>query len=940
MINRMKAVVGMSVVLVFAASAAGSEAALENEHFKLRFGTTGMTALMRTDDAYPTNYIRDGGALGNIVIRFQMEEAKWQEVSAGRMADRRTPQEHPGEHDRIEVYQERYYLYHGDFNDHYADLELMMRYKLVGNGLYWTIRLRNLSDKPLTIGDLVIPLPFNTERRWNTEEMLTRRVYAHAFVSGGGSFAFWLRPNGVGPCLVMTPLDEHPPFEPAAGFRPTHLEYYDEHGVFIHSEVSGREAREWGGSWRQPHTSVTLAPASAPGSEAAYGFKFRWADGYAGVRDVLYEEGLFDVRVVPGMTVPQDLEAMFSLRTRKAIDLIRPEYPESTELEYLGRRGKDTHVYRVRFSRLGENLLTVESGKGQRTYLEFLVTEPLETLIKKRAAHLVARQQHRDPEKWFNGLFSDWDMRIKALRSPEDTDGLKQFWLSCDDPGLCKAPFIAAKNAHFPDRKEIEAVEYYIEHFLWGKQQRSDQETHPFGIYGIPNWKVNRESRPDDRDGWAEHLWRLYDYPHIIMLYLNMYRISRNDPEMTAYLDKDGYLERAYGTARAFFTVPLETGNWSANSLGVMAEVVIGDLVEALDLEGWKDQAGWLRAKWEEKIEHFINDRPNFFYAEYPFGPCAFESTHAFARYAMNNAGRPGSTLSVTRADAAAFMEDQIAANIVLRGWVEPAYYLLGSSGPGSLFYMTQMGGWSIVDYALHFSAAPEEYLRLGYASYLCGWGLMNTGTAESNYGAWYPGRENDGGAGTGFTDTAIGEKHGKLAPRGVWYYGGEADLGFGAALRTAAAVVVDDPLFGLFAYGGRLNRKEKAIEVTPRDGLRQRFHAILGGHRFHLELEKDGFAREKPIAFDGSFKEIRCVLEKRFAGDDASRLKLMGLPEGLYEVRLNEHVTASVASEKGKEGWTVIPLSLPPGESLLVISRTKDGRPGRSSSVSQGEGR
>src|SRR5207247_10183484 len=83
--------------------------------------------------------------------------------------------------------------------------------------------------------------------------------------------------------------------------------------------------------------------------------------------------------------------------------------------------------------------------------------------------------------------------------------------------------------------------------------------------------------------------------------------------------------------------------------------------------------------------------------------------------------------------------------------------YHLGSeyrgSGPSSytLSYMAQMGGWAIEDDALYYAKDPVPYLRLGYASYLSSWALLNSGTAESNYGYWFPGKENDGGAGGGF---------------------------------------------------------------------------------------------------------------------------------------------------------------------------------------------
>ena len=55
-----------------------------------------------------------------------------------------------------------------------------------------------------------------------------------------------------------------------------------------------------------------------------------------------------------------------------------------------------------------------------------------------------------------------------------------------------------------------------------------------------------------------EHVWRSYDYPHVVMLYFHMYQIAKLYPEMSTYLDAAGYLDRAWETARAFYTYPYE----------------------------------------------------------------------------------------------------------------------------------------------------------------------------------------------------------------------------------------------------------------------------------------------------------------------------------------------------------------------------------------------
>ena len=84
--------------------------------------------------------------------------------------------------------------------------------------------------------------------------------------------------------------------------------------VYIHSAAAGTEARAQGTKWRQPNTSLKLAP----GETRSYGFKLHWANDYDAVRQILVDENLIDVHVVPGMTsVPSVGFARFALRTKQ-----------------------------------------------------------------------------------------------------------------------------------------------------------------------------------------------------------------------------------------------------------------------------------------------------------------------------------------------------------------------------------------------------------------------------------------------------------------------------------------------------------------------------------------------------------------------------------------------------------------------------------------------
>ncbi len=910
-----------SIVLASAPASLCAENTFSAGGFTVRFGQAGVESLMRTGDKYPTDYIEAHRALGHVRIVYRMGDNPWREFSTADAAAKRRAQAGVvnGAPELFVIYNE------SEWNDYFADVEVGETFRIEGDALYWSIHVRNLTHKPLELGDVVLPLPFNTDMRWDKTISYTQRVVTHGFVSGHGSFFYWMRPNKEGPFLVMTPVAACPEFESVRNernFKPAKLEYQDRRGVYIHSKVTGEAASAKGGNWRQPHTSHLLSPKFSPNDEVTYAFKFRWAADEKAVRDVLVEEGLFDVNVVPGMTVPVDLEARVAVRTRNAKYAVEPEFPDKTAVADLGEREKGTRIYKVKFSRLGENLLRLKWGREQSMVLEFFVTEPLETLVKKRSAFLVSHQQHRDPAKWYNGLFSEWDMKAKVLRGPDDLDGLLDYVVNCDDPGLCKAPYVAAKNVHYPDAGEIAAVEYYIRNFVWGGLQQTDREPYPYGVYGIDTWKKNRDSGPADRDGWTGHLWRVYDYPHVINLYLSMHRIAERYPGLVKDLDARGYLERAYGTTVAYYTWPLKLAGWPAEDLGTMDECVIPEVIDELEAAGMTAEAARVRTDWERTIARWVNDGLDVFYSEFPFDPTGFEAYGAFVHYGMKALAGPSPTLRVTPADLGRFTDESIAGNTTTRGCLEPAYWQLGVEG--DLRYMSQMGGWALVDYALHFAKDPAWSLRLGYASFLSSWCLMNTGTPETGYGYWWPGPENDGAAGSAFLTEAYGTNWlGKSQKRGAWQYGAEIDLGFGGALRTAATIVTDDPLFGLMALGGDLVRDGKKLSVVPKDGLRKRFHALIGGRKLHLELDRDGFAAGRAVELRPDLAEAAFDLENRTADDHTTVLKLWGTAPGTYEVLSNGARVGTAALDSLFERTVPVPVAAS-GPCRIVVRRLK----------------
>jgi hypothetical protein len=373
---------------------------------------------------------------------------------------------------------------------------------------------------------------------------------------------------------------------------------------------------------------------------------------------------------------------------------------------------------------------------------------------------------------------------------------------------------------------------------------------------------------------------------------------------MVKFANADEYLMLAYKTSVAYWTVPMQTRRWNANSVPTMNEAFVPELITALEREGKTAEAAKLHELWNSKVRRFVNpeSRPNLFGSEFAFDSTGFESTASMAHYAMDQVAKEGED-PYSAADAMEFLEFQLRLNMGDRGWLENTYYQLGTDIRGGLTYllsyMSQMGGWGVLDYGLHFAEEPSQYLRLGYASGLSSWSLMNTGTADSGYGYWWPGKENDGATGGGFMPDVMGRGWiGKTYPRGAWAYSAEEDVGYAGALRAHATIITKDPIFGEFAYGGLLARKGDTVEVIPRDGLRARLHVVRDRQRLHMELIGDGFAKDQPIAVNDALSKIAFTLENNIKAAHNCQLEISGLPAGNWRTVVDGKSTPLVIAD------------------------------------------
>jgi hypothetical protein len=707
-------------------------------------------------------------------------------------------------------------------------LAVEVSFELKGEALIHRVRIENTSGTPVRLMHTGYRFHGNTEFRFG--ESASDKVIGHHFISGHGSRLLFVRCDGQGPYLLVIPEDG------------TSLEYFEQErksksraNVYTAYTLSAEAVKKAGKS-RMPTPGSSLA--LDPGESVTHVFRYVWARDNDDARRLIAENGLIDIDAAPGLTVPAG--SLVTLSAKSRWDDLEVEFPEGAEPVY-----RDKEIFRFRLNKPGENRLVFRYDQGRRwTEAVFFVTQEIKTLIQKRGA-FIAAHQYKDPSLWYCGLLAEWNNETGALLGPDNYDkigGWRIYEVSCDDPGLSKPAFLSGKLAEYPDAGQAAALDLYVEKFVWGGLKRTEEEDYPYAIYGIPEWKQNRESNDPGLRGKL-HIWRIYDYPHIALMYYNMYRIKRDFPDMPLTRDAKTYLCRARDTAVAMFTVPMDLERWDARNTGLYNELCIEDIIGALKAEGLPFDR--LERHWIRKCRYFVMECTDLYGSEYPFDTTGFESTHTLAKHALRiaedkvqeNRHEP----PVTREQAVRFMETQIKCNIATRGVLESAYYWYGSDYRSTntaytLSYMSQMGGWAILDYALYYADDPFRLLRLGYGSLLSSWALLNTGY-------WFPGHEHDGAASGGFEPMAAGktwldqEHHG-----GPWYYSCEIDLGFCGALRGAATVVAKDPEFGLICYGGAI----QGNQVFCEDGVSRRFHIVTRESRLHVTIDKG--------RFDGAF--------------------------------------------------------------------------------------
>lgn len=820
---------------------------------------------------------RESGSkwLGDVDFEYRLEGGDWQEASTTYSEDVREVGKRGDQELLVE------YLNASSAENGIRDFSLAESYRLEGEELIWEVTINNTSANSVEFGSIGFPLMFNSPLNGTVTEFYEQTTYAHSCVAYQGSYFYASRNCGDGPILMMYPKGM------------TSIEYQNWPDTATQYECqtiytcAAKKVMDAPGTETLPPSTLLLEA----GQKITYTFGFSWADTFEQMNKILYERGKIAVTSLPGMVTSTDLPVSLDLYTKQSIVEIEAQYAEQTDIKSLGMEN-DHHRYQLSFSQLGENRITVHCEDGSEMALLYFVTEPLERLIQKNCEFICKNQQQTDPDDPAYMGFLPWDMVMENLNGDGLTDNkndqtLGYFptgWWHCggDEMGYTPGLYLSEKNVYWPDESQIKQLVDYLNIFIYDTMTEiyEDGTVHlhrgaPWGYLG--DWDSDPRMDPDGRDS-NKDCWRSYNYPHIINTYYNMYRIAAYyDFDIEGMLGAEEYLMHAYDLAYTFFTAWMypagmdERGQGGIH-YGNMGETMFQELVETLRKEGMTDKAEWLQEQLDEKAAYYQSeDYP--YTSESAFDTAAYEAVYSYAKMIGDEE----------------LVKEVTATNISTRGQT-PVWYLYGSDLPSQdggvcLRYMTQVGGMSLLDYTLNYSDNRAYDIKLAYGSYMAGWALINSGYYDDNpnnlYSSiwYYQGRKGKTMHSVNSWEKILPIYNGGLATSG------ESALGFWAALHMASTVISDDPVFGVYAYGGKVNEAEKGFTIIPNDGVRKRVHLLNMEEVVSIELLQDQISSLK-IAKNADNLSIK--VDNVTGSEHTVDVQLTGIEAGSYTISVN----------------------------------------------------
>ncbi|PPH24088.1 hypothetical protein C5C99_00090 [Rathayibacter sp. AY1C4] len=822
-------------------------------------------------------------------------------------------------------------------------------YSLASDGsLVWKQDVKNTAATQLVIGDWGVPVPGNELWRQG-DSIYETRVLTHSYVGKNGSYVTLERPSGQGPFIAMTA-------DTASG---SGFEYQDR----WRTEEVGNTSWAWNSANESsnikglniyyPHSTAiqktnrgylsSTSVAIAPGATKSYTYRIGKVDDDAALKQTMFDRGLLDTTVVPGLIVPIDRRAEMAFRIKGTITSVtarnrndlKGSAPTNPVVTF-SRSNGDYRIYGMTFDRtqLGANDVTVsytdQTGAARQSVLQFSVIDSVAGLLDTHAKFMVEKTQWKPSDGLSasdirNYTFDDWMMNAPdgslatTTNAPQGRrNEYAGYYGLGDDWGLPHGQFLAEKLVALPDATQIKALDDYLQKAVWENLMgnTSPSAAPKYTVYDF--WEQGKPGSLNTTPGY-----RGYAYPHVYNTFFGMYNIAKQNPSAIAYAHPaQWYLTTAYGIFKELYEGPVAY-NWET---GLMGELSTPDLIAALRAEGLDTQANDIEAKMAIKYANFSSNAYPYG-SEYSYDNTGEEAVYTLAKLNVND----------DKTNALRVMRDIVAKTEAARGRM-PVWYWY--SDPTTITgenwwqfqYSASLAGYTMDDYINHTAALETgttaitaarraELQRLNYAGKVAGLATINSGqisNAPANIGAaswsYQAERGNLGTLGVG------GGANVKLNNgwRGMT---GESDLGLWGTLQTLSAdVVTDDPIFGVVGYGADVSRDAYSTTVIPKDGLQRRLNLVT--QQLSVDLENDAYSQ----AIVGSNSaDLRLDMLNRTGTAHSGIAEVSGLAQGSYAVIVNgvRQRTVNVYRPASLAGTLPAPVRVPfdaPAGSTYIV--------------------
>ena len=493
-------------------------------------------------------------------------------------------------------------------------------YEAAGADLVLGFVMTNISERPVEIGAVGIPMVFNNILEGQTlDEAHARNVFMDPYIGMDAGYLEVKRLHGRGPGLLVLP-EENFPFE---NYRPLlddptrrSVVFEGFHEWMGYSRAFAETAWKGVEQWNEPRGF-----ALQPGESRRMSLRLALNPEIETTDHRLSELGHPVALGVPGYVLPLDVEARLFVRHRAPITSLTvvPEGALSVTENADFQNDRGYREIKVKGHQWGRARLEIRYGDGRLQTVHYKVIKPESEVVRDFGHFLTTRQWFDQAGDPFGRAPSVITYDIEEQRQVTQD---RRAWIAGlgDEGGSGSWLGAIVKQWVQPDAEEVHKLEAFMHQTLWGGLQYAEDSLR----YGVKKslFYYQPDQMPEgtydssiDYSTWAawnkEHansVGRSYNYPHVAAAHWVFYRLARYHQGLVQREQWSWYLEKAYRTAVAMS----ELAPYYAQ-FGQMEGTIFLLILEDLKREGWHTRAAGLETIMEQRALHWRS-------LNYPFG--------------------------------------------------------------------------------------------------------------------------------------------------------------------------------------------------------------------------------------------------------------------------------------------------------------------------------